>query len=132
MIPLLTVIALFAAALWWTQRRLVRVDVTGPSMLPTLNPGDVVLARRTTGRRLRPGRIVVAEAPPDASQPSTRIAGRLGETLRCCRSCHPGRSTCCARREVAAWHPSPDLPDASATSRWAGRSGRGHGEPGDQ
>jgi signal peptidase I len=52
-----------AAALWWARRHLVRVVVVGQSMQPTLDPGDVVLVRRTAGRGLRPRRLVVAQTP---------------------------------------------------------------------
>lgn len=37
------------------------VLVDGPSMLPTLRPGDCLLVRR--GRRVRPGDVVVARFP---------------------------------------------------------------------
>ena len=40
---------------------LVRARVQGPSMLPTLAPGETVWVRRT--RRIRPGDVVVARHP---------------------------------------------------------------------
>jgi signal peptidase I len=39
------------------------VTVTGDSMMPTLAPGDHVLVRRARLGRLRPGQVVVVEAP---------------------------------------------------------------------
>ena len=53
-------VAASTTALWWARHHLVRVNVAGESMHPTLEHGDVVLALRTTGRGLRPGRVVVA------------------------------------------------------------------------
>jgi phage repressor protein C with HTH and peptisase S24 domain len=41
------------AALPWQ-----RIDVRGPSMVPTLRPGDVVIVRH--GARVRPGDVVLA------------------------------------------------------------------------
>ena len=38
-----------------------RVDVHGPSMVPTLRPGDVVIVRH--GARVRPGDVVLARFP---------------------------------------------------------------------
>ena len=42
-------------------RRLQTVLVEGPSMLPTLRPGDCLLVRH--GARVRPGDVVVARFP---------------------------------------------------------------------
>jgi signal peptidase I len=61
-------VAGMTTALWWARHHLVRVAVTGHSMRPTLDQGDVVLVRRTAGRGLRPGRVVVAETPSSPSQ----------------------------------------------------------------
>ena len=47
------------------RRRFVIVTVSGTSMTPTLRPGDRVLVRRGTGRRLRMGTIVVLLQPDD-------------------------------------------------------------------
>lgn len=45
-----------------------RVVVRGVSMLPQLAPGDRVLVRRTSVRRVRRGDIVVFSRPRDASR----------------------------------------------------------------
>jgi signal peptidase I len=57
--------ALLAAsiAVLVVRRRLTMVSVFGPSMRPHLRPGDRVLARRATVRRLRVGQVVVFEQP---------------------------------------------------------------------
>ena len=47
------------------------VLVEGPSMLPTLHPGDCLLVRRP--RRVRPGSVVVARFP---SRPDLRVVKR--------------------------------------------------------
>ncbi|WP_213455183.1 S26 family signal peptidase [Rhizomonospora bruguierae] len=71
-------IAVVGAALWWARRYLVRVTVEGQSMRPTLNQGDVVLVRRTTGRGLRPGRLVIAlpQGPSDGATGPVQVAGQ--------------------------------------------------------
>jgi signal peptidase I len=45
------------------RTRLALVTVTGDSMMPTLAPGDHVLVRRARVGQLRPGQVIVAEAP---------------------------------------------------------------------
>ncbi len=55
------------------------VRVVGPSMLPTLRPGDLLLARRQPpARSLRPGRVVVLRLPPSPSGPRPLGVKRLG------------------------------------------------------
>lgn len=52
------------------RRRLVVVEVTGPSMKPVLYSGDRVLVRRARLSELRPGQVVVVEMPrPDNDGP---------------------------------------------------------------
>ena len=48
-------------AITLSRLRLGAVLVAGPSMLPTLRPGDCLLVRRP--RRVRPGDVVVARFP---------------------------------------------------------------------
>ncbi|MFF7247080.1 S26 family signal peptidase [Embleya sp. NPDC008237] len=50
-----------AAALLWVQRRYLVATVEGPSMEPTLFPGDRLLVRRTG--RVRAGQVVVVRVP---------------------------------------------------------------------
>jgi nickel-type superoxide dismutase maturation protease len=50
------------AALWWA-RAARRVEVEGPSMLPTLAPGERLLVARGPGARLRAGDLVVVHDP---------------------------------------------------------------------
>jgi signal peptidase I len=45
------------------RSRLTLITVTGDSMWPALAPGDQVLVRRTRLGRVRPGQVVVVEAP---------------------------------------------------------------------
>ncbi|MGQ4267103.1 S26 family signal peptidase [Nocardiopsis changdeensis] len=69
MTALLSVAAAVAAAgcvLWWLRRTLVAVDVSGPSMAPTLADGDRVLVRRRRTADLRVGDVVVLEVPRGA------------------------------------------------------------------
>ena len=53
------------------RRPLTAVLVSGPSMLPTLRPGDCLLVRR--GSRVRPGQVVVARYP---SRPGLLVVKR--------------------------------------------------------
>ena len=50
---------------------LTAVLVSGPSMLPTLRPGDCLVVRR--GARVRPGQVVVARFP---SRPDLLVVKR--------------------------------------------------------
>jgi nickel-type superoxide dismutase maturation protease len=54
-------LALAAGGLLAGELRLLPVLVDGPSMLPTLRPGDALLVRR--GARVRRGDVVVARFP---------------------------------------------------------------------
>lgn len=59
-----TALALAAGLIALARRRLLVVTVDGTSMLPTLRPGDRVLARRRPGhRRPRLGRLVICRMP---------------------------------------------------------------------
>ncbi|SEL42863.1 S26 family signal peptidase [Nonomuraea pusilla] len=64
---LLTLLALLLLVLGWAMarrgRRTVVVTVSGPSMEPTLRPGDRVLVRRTPGVVPGRGDVVVVEEP---------------------------------------------------------------------
>ncbi len=53
------------AGLCLLRRRLAVVTVVGPSMQPTLAPGDRVLARRVDPGDVRVGQIAVIEKPGD-------------------------------------------------------------------
>jgi nickel-type superoxide dismutase maturation protease len=56
------------------RRHLTSVLVQGPSMLPTLSPGDCLLVRRVPGGRpVRPGDVVVATFP---SRPDLLVVKR--------------------------------------------------------
>ena len=68
------------------RRRFTVVDVTGPSMEPTLHHGDRVLVRRSSPRRLRVGDVVVIEDCGSPVLPDARPTSKLG-TL----SLHTGR-----------------------------------------
>ena len=71
LVPVLAAAALSLAGF----RGLVRLEVTGPSMLPALRPGDRVLALRT--RRLRVGQVVAVRDPRQPSRVVVkRVAGR--------------------------------------------------------
>ncbi|GAA2397533.1 S26 family signal peptidase [Actinomadura vinacea] len=55
-------LALAAVLLGWARRKYLVTTVDGPSMEPTLHPGDRLLVRRT--RRARAGQIVVIRIRP--------------------------------------------------------------------
>lgn len=76
-IPLaLTVVV--AAAFAGVRRSLVVVRVDGPSMQPTFQPGDRVLAvRRGVRHRLRPGDVVVCRLPPTVLGPDSLVIKRI-------------------------------------------------------
>lgn len=66
MLTLMTVVvagSALGALLAWLRRGWVLVTVEGPSMLPTLDPGDRILVRRTDPSRIRVGQVVVVERP---------------------------------------------------------------------
>ncbi len=56
----------------------VRARVAGPSMVPTLKDGDVILGLRTT--RVRPGDVVLAEFRDMPGRLVVKRAGRLHGT----------------------------------------------------
>ena len=70
------------------------VLVEGPSMLPTLRPGDCLLVRRP--RRVRAGQVVVARFP---SRPDLLVVKRA------------------VRREGELWHVEGDNPAVTDDSR---------------
>jgi signal peptidase I len=53
--------SLVAVALWWIRRRPFRIAVEGPSMAPTLRPGDFLIA--FAGSPVAVGSLVVVEHP---------------------------------------------------------------------
>lgn len=72
------VVAVAASAFFVVRRTLVVVRVNGPSMLPTFQPGDAVLAvRRGLSNRLRPGDIVVCRLPPTILGPDSLVIKRI-------------------------------------------------------
>jgi signal peptidase I len=62
------------------RRRIVVVTVVGPSMQPTLAPGDRVLVRRVRTGQVRTGQIVVIEKPDESgtwtTPPLSRSTGQ--------------------------------------------------------
>jgi nickel-type superoxide dismutase maturation protease len=64
--------AIVVALAAWTWRRLDRVEVSGLSMAPGLQPGDRLVVWRT--RSVRPGDVV---AVPDPRQPERTILKRV-------------------------------------------------------
>lgn len=55
-------------ALLLVRRTWLRVEIVGPSMSPTFESGDRVLARRVDPGRLRTGDVVVIEGPAAATE----------------------------------------------------------------
>ncbi len=78
-----------AAGTLLVRRRFVVVTVEGLSMLPTLAAGDRVLVRRAGLGRLRPGQVVVAQAP-DRHWLIKRVAAVPGDPRPA--ACLPGPS----------------------------------------
>lgn len=63
------------------RRSLLLVTVDGPSMLPTLEPGEPILVVRRAGRRVRRGQIVVFRRPAvDAERPVAAPPGPASAT----------------------------------------------------
>jgi len=75
----LLLVAVALASGVWVRRRLVVVVVEGPSMLPTLQPGDRVLVRRTSLARIRSGQVVVLRRPGPQAWMIKRAAAVPGE-----------------------------------------------------
>ncbi|MFF4951430.1 S26 family signal peptidase [Streptomyces chattanoogensis] len=53
-----------ALLLAWLRMRVIRVEISGISMLPTFRPGDRVLARRVRQSRIATGDVVILASPP--------------------------------------------------------------------
>jgi signal peptidase I len=70
--------AAVVAAFLILRRSLIVVRVNGPSMQPTFQPGDAVLAvRRGLSNRLRPGDIVVCRLPSTVLGPDSLVIKRI-------------------------------------------------------
>lgn len=67
-------VAALAIAGWTVRRRLLVVTVDGPSMQPTLQHGDRVLARRVPLAAVRTGDIVVVRRPVRTNTDAHRAA----------------------------------------------------------
>ncbi|WP_055480622.1 S26 family signal peptidase [Sphaerimonospora mesophila] len=82
MFVILIVVGLPAAALpvaaVWLRRRYLVVTVRGESMLPTYQPGERVLVRRTSARFLHTGQVVVLNGP---QQIIKRVAAAPGDPI---------------------------------------------------
>jgi signal peptidase I len=70
----LVVLVLGALLLRRLRRRWVLITVDGPSMLPTLRPGERILVRRTASVEIRAGDVVVAENPYAGRWPTPPLA----------------------------------------------------------
>jgi Signal peptidase, peptidase S26 len=58
-----TIIATAVAALLAVRHRCTVITVRGPSMAPTLQSGETILARRVRGQTVRSGDIVILRVP---------------------------------------------------------------------
>lgn len=79
----MVVTACAGGLLWALARSFQRVEVHGPSMMPTLAPGDRLLVRRVRAARprLRRGELVVVADPRDRRRPVVkRVAALPGQT----------------------------------------------------
>jgi signal peptidase I len=93
-----------AAGVWvlWARRRYLVATVDGPSMEPTLRPGDRLLVRRT--RRVRAGQIVVVRIqPPTLDAPPPDHDPRATETV----DVHPDGRLFVKRAVAVAGDPVP-------------------------
>jgi len=70
-----------------------RIVVAGPSMAPTLLPGEVVLTVPAVGRWLRPGQVVVLRAPDDRDHLVIKRVGHLADGRIWAVGDDPHRST---------------------------------------
>ena len=75
LLPLLPLTFVFCLAL---RRRYTVIVVRGPSMTPTLQPGDRLLARRIDGGTVDVGDIVILRVPADVPD---RRTGELSSTV---------------------------------------------------
>ncbi|QYC44224.1 signal peptidase I [Nonomuraea coxensis DSM 45129] len=91
---LLILLGVVAGVVAVARRRLVVVQVSGQSMLPTYRPGDRVLVRRVAGAKLGRGQVAVFEsaqegrwrtgplpAPKDARWLIKRVAALPGDPV---------------------------------------------------
>ncbi len=125
----LAVAALVAVA--GSARALLRVEVEGSSMLPTLAPGDHVLAWRRG--RIRPGDLVVAVDPRAPARLVVKRAVVVGPAGLVLRGDNPAASTDSRRygpvpasrvvgRVLWCYEPPP-------RRRWLGWRAPGHASP---
>ena len=70
-------VAVLVCGLGWLRLGWLVITVTGPSMRPTLKPGDRILVRRTSVGRIRAGQIVVLAT--DHSLIIKRVAAAPGD-----------------------------------------------------
>lgn len=107
-----------ALSLWWVRRSYLVATVDGPSMRPTLRPGDRLLVRRTG--RVRAGQIVVVritDPPALDGLPPEIEPGREGEVPE--MPDHPGWRLLVKRAVAVPGDPVPrqdfpalrDVPD---------------------
>ncbi|MEO3925051.1 signal peptidase I [Micromonosporaceae bacterium B7E4] len=56
-------VVVLVGGIGWLQLNWLVVTVSGPSMRPTLQPGDRILVRRASAGRIRTGQVVVLNTP---------------------------------------------------------------------
>ena len=127
------IIATATAAMLALRRCYTVIIVRGPSMTPTLQPGEKVLARRVRGQAVRRGDIVILRVPglgadgaPNRHTAVKRVAATAGDPLpsflpASFRRLRPRTAANCSR--PGSW-------PCSATTRWQARTrGRGVWSP---
>jgi nickel-type superoxide dismutase maturation protease len=83
--------AVFAWAARWAWRHIDRVEVSGQSMLPVLQPGDRVVVWKTAS--VRPGDIVAASDPRQPGRALLKRAAEIGPGGAVLLGDNPGQST---------------------------------------
>ncbi|RJL33447.1 S26 family signal peptidase [Bailinhaonella thermotolerans] len=122
MIFLLVLAAAVLALLWWARRRYLVITVRGRSMIPTLNPGDLVLVRRAGAARLRRGQLVVLRSPALPYATDEDRNGLMIKRLAALPGEPPPREVAPGDHAVPAGHlvALGDNPPASLDSRQVG------------
>jgi nickel-type superoxide dismutase maturation protease len=107
-------VALGVCALAVVALRRSLVEVRGPSMEPTLLPGDRLITVPARPRCLRPGQVVVLEDPADPSHRVIKRVVRVADDSVEVRGDDPRRST-----DGRRWGPVPSRAVRRiAVTRW--------------
>ncbi|MCX5151402.1 MULTISPECIES: signal peptidase I [unclassified Streptomyces] len=119
---------LFLGAFAWGALVYQPYTVPTDSMMPTVNPGDRVLAQRIDGGEVRRGDVVVFTDSTWSDSPMVkRVVGIGGDTVKCCGA--GGRLTVNGKEldEPYIEHPKPEAADAGTGTGTGASTGTGTG-----